>query len=62
MYFDAARSSTKAEYHVVGSALAKMTWQALHRSPIFTRENYHVWVVKMKIYLQTFDLWKVVNA
>ncbi|KAG8473907.1 hypothetical protein CXB51_033893 [Gossypium anomalum] len=30
--------------------------------PVFTRENYHIWVVKMKTYLQAFDLWEVVNA
>ncbi|KAG8482807.1 hypothetical protein CXB51_023996 [Gossypium anomalum] len=29
---------------------------------IFNRENYHIWVVKMKTYLQAYDLWEVVNA
>ncbi|KAG8489995.1 hypothetical protein CXB51_015474 [Gossypium anomalum] len=29
--------------------------------PIFTLENYHIWVVKMKTYLQAQDLWNVVE-
>ncbi|KAK5792621.1 hypothetical protein PVK06_033736 [Gossypium arboreum] len=28
---------------------------------IFARENYHIWVVKMKTYLQPYDLWNVVE-
>ncbi|XP_052488764.1 uncharacterized protein LOC128041917 [Gossypium raimondii] len=27
---------------------------------IFNGENYHIWVVKMKNYLQAYDLWKFV--
>ncbi|KAK5786032.1 hypothetical protein PVK06_040657 [Gossypium arboreum] len=30
--------------------------------PIFSGEGYHIWVVKMRTYLQAFDLWKVVNS
>ncbi|KAL4361366.1 hypothetical protein GQ457_04G019130 [Hibiscus cannabinus] len=30
--------------------------------PIFTRTHYHVWVVKMKVYLRSFVLWKVVET
>ncbi|KAL4295773.1 hypothetical protein GQ457_09G029240 [Hibiscus cannabinus] len=30
-------------------------------SPIFVGENYHLWVVKMKTYLQAYDLWEVVE-
>ncbi|KAG8480143.1 hypothetical protein CXB51_024938 [Gossypium anomalum] len=29
--------------------------------PVFTGENYHIWVVKMKTYLQAHDLWSVVE-
>ncbi|KAG8471922.1 hypothetical protein CXB51_036382 [Gossypium anomalum] len=29
--------------------------------PIFAGENYHIWVVKMKTYLQAEDLWSVVK-
>ncbi|KAK5843163.1 hypothetical protein PVK06_005606 [Gossypium arboreum] len=29
--------------------------------PIFNGEGYHIWVVKMKTYLQALDLWEVVN-
>ncbi|XP_016748178.1 uncharacterized protein [Gossypium hirsutum] len=29
--------------------------------PVFTGENYHIWVVKMKTYLQAQDLWNVVE-
>ncbi|KAA3452521.1 pleiotropic drug resistance protein 3-like [Gossypium australe] len=27
--------------------------------PIFVGENYQIWVVKLKMYLQAYDLWKV---
>lgn len=27
--------------------------------PIFNDENYHIFVVKMKTYLQAYDLWEV---
>ncbi|XP_016690844.1 uncharacterized protein [Gossypium hirsutum] len=30
--------------------------------PPVNGEGYHIWVVKMKTYLQAFDLWEVVNA
>ncbi|XP_017639835.1 uncharacterized protein LOC108481185 [Gossypium arboreum] len=30
--------------------------------PVFNREGYHIWVVKMRTYLQAFDLWEVVNS
>ncbi|KAG8477850.1 hypothetical protein CXB51_027453 [Gossypium anomalum] len=30
--------------------------------PIFTGENYNIWAVKMKTYLQAHDLWSVVLA
>ncbi|KAH1115101.1 hypothetical protein J1N35_008479 [Gossypium stocksii] len=29
--------------------------------PIFAGENYHIWEVKMKTYLQAHDLWNVVG-
>ncbi|XP_052478529.1 uncharacterized protein LOC128034034 [Gossypium raimondii] len=29
---------------------------------VFNGEGYHIWVVKMKTYLQAFDLWEVVNS
>ncbi|KAG8496294.1 hypothetical protein CXB51_009005 [Gossypium anomalum] len=29
--------------------------------PVFAGENYHIWVVKMKTYLQAQDLWSVVE-
>ncbi|XP_016679082.1 uncharacterized protein [Gossypium hirsutum] len=29
--------------------------------PVFTSENYHIWVIKMKTYLQAHDLWNVVE-
>ncbi|XP_012442165.1 uncharacterized protein LOC105767199 [Gossypium raimondii] len=29
--------------------------------PVFTRENYHIWIVKMKTYLQAHDLWSVIE-
>ncbi|KAK8313202.1 hypothetical protein V6Z12_D01G093200 [Gossypium hirsutum] len=30
--------------------------------PIFTRTHYHVWAVKMKVYLRSIGLWKVVET
>ncbi|XP_012453319.1 uncharacterized protein LOC105775342 [Gossypium raimondii] len=30
--------------------------------PVFAGENYHIWVVKMKTYLQAHDLWSVVES
>ncbi|XP_052882094.1 uncharacterized protein LOC128290487 [Gossypium arboreum] len=30
--------------------------------PVFTGEGFHIWVVKMRTYLQAFDLWEVVNT
>ncbi|XP_016732604.1 uncharacterized protein [Gossypium hirsutum] len=30
--------------------------------PVFNEEGYHIWVVKMKTYLQAFDLWEIVNS
>ncbi|KAK5794785.1 uncharacterized protein LOC108487894 [Gossypium arboreum] len=33
-----------------------------HPLLVFNGENYHIWVVKMKTYLQAFDLWEIVNA
>ncbi|KAK5846721.1 hypothetical protein PVK06_003018 [Gossypium arboreum] len=30
--------------------------------PVFNIEDYHIWVVKMKTYLQAFDLWEVFNS
>ncbi|KAK5802499.1 uncharacterized protein LOC108455660 [Gossypium arboreum] len=30
--------------------------------PVFNGEGFHIWVVKMRTYLQAFDLWKVVNT
>ncbi|EOY20979.1 Uncharacterized protein TCM_012294 [Theobroma cacao] len=30
--------------------------------PIFTRENYVIWPVKMKAYLRVFDLWEMVEV
>ncbi|XP_012461334.1 uncharacterized protein LOC105781336 [Gossypium raimondii] len=30
--------------------------------PVFNEEGYHIWVVKIKTYLQAFDLWEVVNS
>ncbi|XP_016706890.1 uncharacterized protein [Gossypium hirsutum] len=30
--------------------------------PVFNGEGYHIWVVKMKTYLQAFDPWEVVKA
>ncbi|XP_012487892.1 uncharacterized protein LOC105801109 [Gossypium raimondii] len=29
---------------------------------VFNGEGFHIWVVKMKTYLQAFDLWEVVNS
>ncbi|XP_052486389.1 uncharacterized protein LOC128041102 [Gossypium raimondii] len=29
---------------------------------VFNGEGYHIWVVKMKTYLQAYDLWEVVNS
>ncbi|KAG8483771.1 hypothetical protein CXB51_023300 [Gossypium anomalum] len=28
---------------------------------VFNGQNYHIWVVKMKTYLQAFDMWEIVN-
>ncbi|XP_052488066.1 uncharacterized protein LOC128041780 [Gossypium raimondii] len=30
--------------------------------PVFNGEGFHIWLVKMKTYLQAFDLWEVVNT
>ncbi|KAL1149319.1 hypothetical protein V6Z11_A10G184300 [Gossypium hirsutum] len=30
--------------------------------PIFAGENYHIWIVKMKTYLQALDLWSAVDV
>ncbi|KAK5810877.1 hypothetical protein PVK06_026194 [Gossypium arboreum] len=35
---------------------------SLAAPPVFSGEGYHIWVVKMRIYLQAFDLWEVVNS
>ncbi|KAK5774731.1 hypothetical protein PVK06_042587 [Gossypium arboreum] len=29
---------------------------------VFTGEGYHIWVIKMKTYLQAFDLWEVIKS
>lgn len=29
---------------------------------VFSRENYAIWSIKMKTYLQTFDFWEVVEV
>ena len=28
--------------------------------PVFSRENYHIWAVKMKFYLKSQELWNIV--
>ena len=30
--------------------------------PVFAGDNYHIWVVKMKTYLQALDLWSAVES
>ncbi|KAH1057547.1 hypothetical protein J1N35_035612 [Gossypium stocksii] len=30
--------------------------------PVFNGEGFHIWQVKMRTYLQAFDLWEVVNS
>ncbi|XP_016576415.2 uncharacterized protein LOC107874033 [Capsicum annuum] len=30
--------------------------------PIFTGENYHIWVIKMKAYLKALSLWEAVES
>ncbi|KAG8482698.1 hypothetical protein CXB51_024274 [Gossypium anomalum] len=30
--------------------------------PVFNGEGFHIWVVKMRTYLQAYDLWEVVNS
>ncbi|KAK5785513.1 hypothetical protein PVK06_040105 [Gossypium arboreum] len=30
--------------------------------PVFNGEGYHIWMVKMRTYLQAFNLWEVVNS
>ncbi|XP_016546106.2 uncharacterized protein LOC107846156 [Capsicum annuum] len=30
--------------------------------PMFTRENYHIWVIKMKAYLKVLSLWVAVES
>lgn len=30
-------------------------------SHIFDRENYQLWIVKMKIYLEALDLWEAIE-
>ncbi|XP_017632748.1 uncharacterized protein LOC108475288 [Gossypium arboreum] len=30
--------------------------------PVFNGEGFHIWLVKMRTYLQAFDLWEVVNT
>ncbi|XP_052478497.1 uncharacterized protein LOC128034017 [Gossypium raimondii] len=30
--------------------------------PVFNGDGFHIWLVKMKTYLQAFDLWEVVNT
>nr|KJB29752.1 hypothetical protein B456_005G117400 [Gossypium raimondii] len=29
---------------------------------VFLGENYHIWVVKMRTYLQAYDLWDIVET
>ncbi|KAA3481430.1 Retrovirus-related Pol polyprotein from transposon TNT 1-94 [Gossypium australe] len=31
-------------------------------TPVFNGEGFHIWLVKMKTYLQAFDLWEVVKS
>ena len=34
----------------------------LLNSPImFTGENYHIWSVKMQVFLEAYDLWEIVS-
>ncbi|XP_040947456.1 uncharacterized protein [Gossypium hirsutum] len=35
---------------------------SLAAPPVFNGEGFHIWVVKMRTYLQAFDLWEVVNS
>ena len=30
--------------------------------PLFTGENYHIWVIKMKAYLKALSLWEAVEV
>lgn len=30
--------------------------------PVFSKENYAIWSVKMEAYLRAFDLWEVVEV
>ncbi|KAG8499382.1 hypothetical protein CXB51_005988 [Gossypium anomalum] len=30
--------------------------------PVFNGDGFHIWVVKMRTYLQAFDLWEVINT
>ena len=32
------------------------------KTPVFTGQNYRVWVVKMETYLKAFDLWEIVES
>ena len=32
------------------------------KTPVFTGQNFGVWVVKMEIYLKAFDLWEIVES
>ncbi|KAG8478891.1 hypothetical protein CXB51_028733 [Gossypium anomalum] len=41
--------------------LQRMSFTPPPPPPVFARENYHIWVVKMKTYLQAHDLWSVVE-
>ncbi|KAA3472442.1 putative LRR receptor-like serine/threonine-protein kinase [Gossypium australe] len=35
---------------------------SLAASSVFNGEGFHIWVVKMRTYLQAFDLWEVANS
>ncbi|KAG8492255.1 hypothetical protein CXB51_009912 [Gossypium anomalum] len=35
---------------------------SLAAPPVFKGEGFHIWLVKMRTYLQAFDLWEVVNT
>ena len=32
------------------------------KTPVFTRQNYGVWAIKMETYLKAFDLWEIVES
>ncbi|KAH1107625.1 hypothetical protein J1N35_011393 [Gossypium stocksii] len=47
---------------VMRGAVLKPNSSTPRTPPVFNGEGFYIWVVKMRTYLQAFDLWEVINS